>query len=201
MSEYEYRPNPLAPGVVDILMHVGEAFYSSLPEYIEEAELQGVSKRIPINSLVAEMQPGVSNIYLWYRNVIPQVQAYEMTLGDLVEELHQLHLLKVDDFDLEELSSWDPRDWLLPEDYVPPGILEIACAIQRDPKTRAALEEKYQIRWHAAVFMSSPLGKIRYILKRGETELPEHLRPYAHLIQAVRVIRVNDDGDESEDEE
>lgn len=193
-----YQPNPTF-GVPDILMMTGSDNYN-VPEYIAEAMRDGVSKRISISSIVPEMQPGVSNIYIWHRQAIPLVNAQGLSISDLVDDLIASRLLDEDAVDRDELYEWEPDGLLLPEDFVPSGVLAITCAIQRDPKVRAELESKYSLTWQGGVILSSPLGKFRYILKDDETELPEHLQPYAHLIQAVRVVRVDDDGDEREDE-
>jgi hypothetical protein len=197
VSDLQYRPNPLMESVPDLLMMVGKEKYN-LYTYVTEALRDGVSKRISLTALVPEMMPGVTNLYLWFPEVIPMVTAKGLGITDLVDDLHKQGLLDKTTLDWAELQEWDPTELLLPDDFVAPGTLKIAMAIQQDPRVRRELEEKYKIQWQGGVFMYSPLGKVRYILKKGETELPEHLRPYAHLIEAVRVIRVNDDGEELE---
>lgn len=189
MSDYEVRQSPI-PGVVDILMHVGLVY--DVPRYINETMLYGASKRISLSSIPEGLVPGVSFLYLWHSHVIPFVTSEEHTFRELVEELLDLDLLyqPLDEEDLE----WAARPELSSSDPVPPGILAVTCAIQENIDHRLWLQEKYGIRWQGGVFLSTPLGKLRYILKKDETELPEHLQPYAHLIDAVRVVRVDDDG-------
>ena len=191
MSSIEFRDNPILPGVTDLLLYVGLEY--TVPQYLDEAYEQGVSKRISLSNIPTGLLPGRSNIYLWHAQAIPMVQAPGLTIVDLVAELQALGLLDMREYDPEDFD-WSPADWLLPDDYIPPGTLQVTCALQKDKKIRHQLEVKYMIRWHGGVICSSPLGRLRYILKKGETELPEHLRPYAHLIDAVRVVRVDKDG-------
>jgi hypothetical protein len=153
-----------------------------------------------MTSIPEGLIPGVSRMFLWHSHAIPIVQAPNLSMVDLAKELIERGLLDTD-FDPEDFT-WNPADWaLLPDDYVPPGTLQVTCAVQRDRKLRSHLEEKYLIKWQGGVICYVPIGKLRYILKKDETDLPEHLQPYRHLIDAVRVVRVDDDGNPLEDQD
>lgn len=196
MSDYEVRESMTLPGYVDVLLHIGLEY--SVPQYLVEAEEMGASKRISLTSIPDRLVPGVSKLFLWHSHAIPMVTADGLTMVDLVVDLQERGILD-GELDPEEFE-WNPTDWLLPADFVPPGMLEVTCAIQRDRKIRQEIEDQYRIKWQGGVICFTILGKLRYILKADETDLPDHLQPYRHLIDAVRVVRVDDEGNPIDDD-
>ena len=193
----ELRDSLVDPRAVDLLLHVGLEY--SVPQYLAEAEEMGVSKRISITSIPERLVPSVSKVFLWHSQAIPFVTAPGKTMVDLVADLQVRRLLDMD-FDPEDFD-WSPSDWLLPDDYVPPGTLQVTCAIQQNREVWTKLNEEYKLKWQGGCVAYSVIGKIRYILKDDETDIPEYLHPYRHLVDAVRVVRVDDDGKPLDDQD
>jgi len=59
--------------VTHLLLGVGNAYYPTVPSFLEEAKLQGVSKKIPIRSIPWErLEPGKSQVFLIHPRAIPR---------------------------------------------------------------------------------------------------------------------------------
>lgn len=58
--------------VKDLVMWIGEENYLAAADYIEEVRRMGLSKRLPSNFPVDQLNPGMSRIILIHPNAIPQ---------------------------------------------------------------------------------------------------------------------------------
>lgn len=187
-------PNPFYQGVVDLLMQVGADNYT-IPQFEAEARRDGVSKRIAITSVPEGIVPGVSRLFLWHPQAIPLTsKGYLALVNSLVGD----GLLDQDVYDnlTEEEESWCPSDYLLPDDFVPARVLEVTRALHNaPPKVRASYEEFFEINWQGGVFMYTILGNLEYVVRKGETDVPDDVARLGNIVKAVRVRYVNDKGE------
>lgn len=58
-------------GVVHVLIGVGAEYYPTVPDFVEEARVMGVSKRLPRDFDPARLTPGVSKLCLIHPRAVP----------------------------------------------------------------------------------------------------------------------------------
>lgn len=188
--------------VPSLLMTVGEQFYK-LHEFIDEAEVAGVSKRIPIKSIPEGLQKGISKIFCAHPRAIVKVTAEGKTLQDLAyslleegfipeEQWTELVELEAPFWTGEELNAYDP---------VPAAMLDITYALSKlEGRKLAELEKELGLAYCMGIFGYSPFGGFQFVLGEDENDIPEgfeDVRTLASLgyVDPVRVKYFTDDGE------
>jgi hypothetical protein len=178
------------PDAVDLLAQVGADNYT-VPQFIREAKMAGVSKRIPAKSIPHGIVPGVSRLFLWHSMCIPLVRAEGQSMFDLVTRLIEMGKLSTDEARVLELDEpWCPDALLLPADYVPPFILRLTCIIQDLPgPERSKLEKDFEIEWQGGCFAYTFLGQVQVVMPKNATDddIPEHFRELGDEVEYVKV--------------
>ncbi len=95
---------PDANGVRHVIMWIGKGNYPFVPDYIEEAIMDGVSKKIPINSDLSNLTPGLSQLMLVHPRAIPQF-GYKLRDEWCPTEKQDVHLCIGDLWDLSSAKS------------------------------------------------------------------------------------------------
>lgn len=178
--------SPFKTGAVDLLFQIGNEHYT-LGQAIAEYKRWGGSRKIPFGSIPKGHIPGVTRYFYWHRNVIPMVTAEGKTMADLTRHLVDKGFISQG---LQQLvgEKWDPKVYLLPDDYVAPGIVELAVIIQDLPgKEYAELVKLFGIQWQGAVFMWGISGKPQIVVPKGEEPKAEHVAEFGDMVQYVNV--------------
>ena len=88
-------------GIYDILIWVGAEFYPFVPDFIEEAQWMGISRKIRTNFPIDKLTPGESRMILIHKRAIPKFE-YEVLPTGWCLKSDEDHLCT---FDLWPLSS------------------------------------------------------------------------------------------------
>lgn len=179
--------------VPSILMWVGEENYT-LDEYIKEAQAMGVSKRVPITGVPTGLVQGVSKVFLAHPKAI--IRTRKGHYGDLAFTLKQMGYLS--DSDWEKLIDLEKPYWqyevLQPFDFVPDGMLIVASAISRTNKDDfQEIVGAFDPEFCPGVIGYSPFGGFQYVLKPGETDLPQELSHLSGYVEPVIVKYAEDE--------
>lgn len=203
-------PHPDYDGAVDLLMQVGKDNYT-VWEFIKEAELLGISKRVGLTSLPSGVVHGVSRLFVWHQEAILSVTKYcgdELLDSDEVVEAQTSFL-----WDLQGRNGLD-ETWALgkldraydsfappenPEDldlswdaHVNPDMLDIVIAFQSlTPVEQKDLTKYYGIKWYPGVFGYSYITSMVYVAGAEEAELPEQLQHLEGYVEPVHVETVD----------
>lgn len=59
-------------GINHVVMWIGETYYPFVPDFVEEAKIMGVSKRVPRTFDLSVLTPGKSRLLLVHPNAIPR---------------------------------------------------------------------------------------------------------------------------------
>lgn len=190
---------------VSILSCAGRKFYR-LHEFIEEAEDDGISKRIPLGSIPEGLVPGRSKIFIAHPDAIVKVNAPEKTLRHLAWELveagvlTQVQYMKLVDLD----NPYWTGEGLNSEDFVPECMLDITFALsilsEQDLRGYNKLVREFELKFCMGVIGWSVLQGVQYIAKKDEDDLPPELQHYRGLVTPVRVTYTEYTEMEDEDE-
>lgn len=179
----------------DLMLMVGLEYYKTLQQFVDEAEMWGVSKRIPSSAIPNGIVPGVSRMFLWYPEVIPVVTAEGKTFAELVTLLYGWRPPASD-----LLQPWNPALPLTPGDPIPESIMQVTFSLQGHSKRRE-LEREFGIQWQAAVFGWCYLDAVQYTVPEGE-EVPEEV--YAKYGDSLKYVTIeyadDEEGEEEQDE-
>lgn len=190
-----------------IIMFAGEDNYT-LASFIDEAESQGVSKRIPVTSIPQGLVPAVSKIFIAHPKAIIQVGAEAYTLEDLAYRLLEMGYLTGQQWaNLVEIDmpkgAWQ-KVHLQPFDPVPACMLDIAYAFSlASAAEQRELTGEFSLTFDPGVVGFSHLTALEYVLPMGVDQLPDNTNPeLAQAIDSGYVTPVHviypDDDDEDE---
>ena len=181
--------------VPSILMCVGKQYYK-LSEFVDEAERDGISKRIPTTNIPQGLVPYVSKIFVAHPDSIIRTKAEGKTLSELASRLLEIGTLPYLSFiDIPEIYSpyWQ-NEKILSYEFVPACILDLALALDRcEDKVRDKLIEEFGIEFCMGIFGYSYIQSLVYIAKEGEEELPEKLVDQEGYVQPIHVVHLKDE--------
>lgn len=163
-----------------ILMCAGRQDYK-LHEFVFEAKAQGVSKRIPVQSVPEGLKKGLSKIFIAHPDAILKVTAEEKTLHMLAFHLFDAGLFTHEQW--TKLMDLDVPYWtgeeLKSDDFVPESMLDISMAFSQLPDTdKRKLQEEYGIEFCMGIIGYSPFSGFDLVLNHDEDTLPDS---FAHL--------------------
>lgn len=178
---------------VSILMCIGEDNYS-LADIIDEAKEQGLSKRIPITNIPKGIERGISKLLVAHPKAILKVCDPKFTIEDLIVELFDNdYVSEYLIMAFSDASTYWEYDKFEASDYVPAGMLKLAYHFSMLPtKMQDELIKKYDIRFCMGVIGYAPITNIQYVLKPGETDLPNEIAHLDGYVQPVQVKRIGE---------
>jgi hypothetical protein len=160
-----------------VIMVVGKKYYE-FHEAIAEYKELGISKRIGKKNIPEGLVPFKSKLFVAHPDAIILIGNENYGLADLGMDLYKEGVLS--DRALEEVvgleQNWNPEE-LKSDDPVPEPMLYLAEAYSKS-ESRAALQSNYEIETRMGVFGYAYLQRIEYVVRPGETEVPDDL---AHL--------------------
>jgi hypothetical protein len=164
--------------IPSVIMVVGKKYYEFHEAIYEYREI-GISKRIGKKNIPEGLVPFKSKLFVAHPDAIVLVGNENYGLVDLAMDLCNESLfsaMKLEDIGMLEMDMGKIHD-LKAEDPVPDAMLYLAEAYSRS-ENRAALQSNYEIETKMGVFGYAYLQRIEYVVRPGETEVPEDL---AHL--------------------
>jgi len=160
--------------VKHIIMMVGKEFYPTIPDFIEEGRLLGVSKRIPRNFPFEQLTPGLSRIILMHHRAIPKFD-YNVDItcprGN-TEKVHKCQCV----YHLWELSALHPSSDKHSVE-IAGSIATVTLPCGDTYHVNMPLEpslEGYSDDYEPGLFISLPIGNIAYINK-ANNEAPKDI--------------------------
>ena len=176
----------------DLLMWVGAKYYPTPYHMVKEVQEQGLSKRLPLNTLPENVTPGISRIFLAHPRGRLTIGTDDM--GGLWEELQAL---------LEEsagLAGFNEAISFLPERvrWIQAPSLIGALWTVRDKGFKSRLQallSRYEAALCPGVFAYAYYTGMSYTLDEGE-DLPQHLAERgieAHYILAGDAVEDSND--------
>jgi len=167
----------------DLMMWVGKKPYPWPNDFSDEADRDGVSKRVSRKS-IPEIVPGETRLVLIHPRAIVKVTVEGMDLYDLAWELVCEHGAAIEYDADQEVDDYITAN-LITEGQSTSGLTDL---LRRAGKAKdlKRLEEKYGIEYHAGVFGYAWLTAVHYVLKAGESEPPSDLENVTG-IKAVRM--------------
>jgi len=177
--------------IPSVIMVVGKKYYE-FHEAIAEYKELGISKRIGKKNIPEGLVPFKSKLFVAHPDAIILIGNKNYGLADLGMDLYNEGLIS--SYTLEDLvnleQDWHPEE-LKSEDPVPETMLYLAEAYSRS-ENRAALQSNYEIETRMGVFGYAYLQRIEYVVRPGETEVPDDL---AHLdiVPVTYTYREDDD--------
>ncbi len=140
-------------GVNHMLVWVGAKFYPFVPDFVEEARVMGVSRRIPKGFPVEKLKPGESKMFLIHPQAIPDFGYFVPPTGKCLKPDVE-HLCTFDLWPLSSLESIENHKLIFgEEDSVGTSYLAGAFAafylthleyVNKDRKAPKELVEKVQ---------------------------------------------------------
>lgn len=161
-------------GVNHLLMTVGKIYYPFVPDFVEEARVMGISKRIPLNFDLSLLQPGYSRLFLVHDRAIQNFE-YEIKEPRCPKNNDEPHICIGDLWDLSSLKHYKTVHELIidPELEEEPDKIWVRVP-SRVYTVNNLVSHKPPVRYSKGMFMKSPPIRLEYISKSGKT--PKELR-------------------------
>ncbi|MFA5217039.1 hypothetical protein [Sulfuricurvum sp.] len=157
--------------VKHIIMMVGKEFYPTIPDFIEEGRILGISKRIPRNFPFEQLTPGLSRIILMHHRAIPKFgYLVDISCPRLRNDVHECV------YRLWELSALHPSSDKHSVE-IAGSIATVTLPCGDSYRVNMPLEprlEAYSDDYHMGLFISLPLGNLAFINKNAN-EAPKDI--------------------------
>lgn len=180
---------------VSLLMCVGEQYYK-FHEFVDEAQVQGISKRIPLKGIPQGLVKYKSKIFVAHPKAILKVTTEGKTLHGLGFDLLTLGVLPEEQW--HEMVDLDAPYWtgteLSSQDIVPNCMYNIAYAFSKlDDRMSRRLVEEYGIEFCMGIFGYALFTGFELVLDRNEHDVPNDMKDMADLIESGYVEMVHVD--------
>lgn len=146
-----------------MLVWVGAEFYPFIPDFIEEARIMGVSRRIPRGFPIEKLTPGKSKMFLIHSRAVPKFEYQVLPSGMCLKKDTQ-HLCT---FDTWSLSSLDSSDKHLTYSELHDSAVEIKTPSVAY-KVNKCLEVPKERLYQPGAFAAFYLTHLEYIDKEGK---------------------------------
>lgn len=162
----------------DILVYIGKQFYPFVSDYIEEAKLLGISRRIPRDFPIERLTPYESRMFFVHERAIPLFKyavqqecprklKHKKTVEDsCVFDLWPLSSLEdfEDKHKVRIVDSWTAEIKIKATDYT----------VHMPTSPSVNLEQKKKYPYHIGIFAAFWVGHLEYVNKKKK--LPTELR-------------------------
>jgi len=149
-------------GINHMLIWIGEQFYPFVPDYVEEARVMGVSRRIPKSWPIEKLTPHKSKMFLIHPNSISQFE-YEVPLNEMCLKPNEKHLCTFDLWSLSSVESLD-RHVVYQAEGFPTRIITPSVEYSVYNPIKVPEEKPYL----AGVFAAFWITHLEYINKEGK---------------------------------
>lgn len=181
--------------VTSLLMCVGEQYYK-LHEFVDEAEVMGISKRIPLKGIPQGLVKYKSKFFVAHPKAILKVTAEGKTLQGLAFDLLTLGVLPDEQWhDMVDLEQpyWTGAE-LDSQEILPGCMYNIAYAFSKlDDKMSRRLVEEYGIEFCMGIFGYALFTGFELVLDRNENEVPSDMEDIKDLVESGYVEMVHVD--------
>lgn len=165
-------------GIADIIVYIGKEAYPFIPDFIEEADVLGISRRIPRTFPFERLTPHKSRMFLLHERAIPLFK-YKIQ-AECPRKLK--HAKKITDscvFDTWALSALEDFGMKHKVRLVDSWTAEIMMVAKRytvhlPTSPQVNLEQKKKYKYHPGIFAAFFLGHLEYVNK--EKKMPDELK-------------------------
>ena len=156
-------------GVNHLVLGVGVKFYPYIPDYVEEARVYGVSKRVPRNFDFSVLTPNRSRLLLVHRRAIPTFR-YEVERPWCPKSIVDKHRCVGDLWALSSLDFVTEKHELLGE--TGDGFVKVKTPSVEYTVSKAYANSKPT--YKAGIFLMIPKFHFEYVNKKGKA--PKELK-------------------------
>ena len=162
----------------DVAIWIGEQFYPFIPDFIEEAKEQSISRRIPRNFPIEKLTPNKSRMFFVHSRAVPN---FEYTTGkECPRKLNHNNLpgntCVFDLWPLSALTSFGEKHkvTIIDEDNVQINTPSVEYHTSIPHKPLLDLERKKSLPYQIGIFCSFWVSHLEYISKEGK--IPAELK-------------------------
>ncbi len=150
-------------GIYDILIWIGAEFYPFVPDFIEEAQWMGISRKIRTNFPIDKLTSGESRMILIHKRAIPKFE-YEVLPTGWCLKPNEDHLCTFDLWSLSSLRSMKNHE-VLQEDDIQMQVEVITPSVSYHVTRPVSGNGEYH---QAGAFAAFELTHLEYINSEGK---------------------------------
>lgn len=104
-----FKVVPVKSGYNNVIIFIGEAFYTSPWDFVEEAKLFGISRKIPPTFPIEKLTPGQSKLYFCHPKAFISEELWDKFECDRKAPLNKYcEFYNLEDWD-KTISGWHPK--------------------------------------------------------------------------------------------
>lgn len=165
-------------GINDIMVYIGKQFYPFIPDYIEEAKVLGISRRIPRDFPIERLTPYKSRMFFVHERAIPafKYQVQQECPRKLKHSKKEGDSCVFDLWPLSSLEDFDEKHKIHLVDSWTAEVKTVATSytVHLPTSPQVNLEQKKEYLYQTGIFAAFFVGHLEYVNKKKK--LPTELR-------------------------